>query len=805
MPSDSPLGPPLRPAFGAPGIQPRWTRGAKDAVGTAYSASSRLWFTLAQGVITEVYYPTIDQPQIRDLQYLVSDGKALFHDERRETATDLQPLAPDALGYRVINSDPGGAYRLVKEVICDPHQSCLLVDTTFEPRDPQRAFHLYALLSPHLAVGGWGNNLRATEIAGRRMLVAYKDGVWLALGATAPLARLSCGYVGRSDGWTDLADDFRMDWEFDAALDGNVAGMAEIDLSKTAHFTLGLAFGNSLHSAANTLLQSLDAPFADARARFLEQWERAGARLETLAGESGDQGALYRRSVHLIQAHEDKTYPGAIIAAMSIPWGEVKSDDDLGGYHLVWTRDMVKSATGLLAAGLPETARRALVYLATSQRPDGGFYQNFWIDGRPYWTGEQLDETAFPIILAARLDQMGALQGFDPYLMVLRAAGYLINFGPVTPEERWEECSGYSPSTLAAVIAGLACAAGFARQRGDGAAAEFIRDYADFLNAHIEDWTVTTQGTLVPGISRHYLRILPVRPGQAVPDGGKDNAVLRLANRGPGERSEFPAREIVDGGFLELVRYGIRPPDDPIIVDSVRVVDRILKFDTPFGPCWRRYNHDGYGQGNDGSPYNGWGQGRSWPLLTGERGHYELAAGRSPDPYLRALEAFAHGTGLLPEQVWDRPDLPEKFMFFGRPTGSAMPLMWAHSEYIKLLRSKRDGRVRDFIPEVAARYARGGAPRSVSEFWSFNYPLASAPAGGAVTIVAGAPFILHWSLDGWVTTHDSAATDTSLGVSFARVALPAAQRAPLRFTFHWTRPDRWEGRDFTIAVQSQGA
>jgi len=790
-----------RPAFGAPGIEPRWTRGAKDAVGTAYSAASRLWFTIARGVITEVYFPTIDHPQIRDLQYLVSDGHSLFHDERRNTASEISPIAPEALGYRVANRDLGGAYQITKQIIADPHQSCLLIATEFEALGvPADRLRLFALLAPHLDVGGWHNNLRVAELAGRKMLIAYKNDTWLALGATVPFLRCSCGYVGTSDGWTDLAEDFRMDWQFDCALDGNVAAIAEMDLSQRRDFTLGLAFGDSMHSAVNTLLQALDLPFAEQRSRFAAQWERAAAHRLDLSEESGDGGALFRRSVQLIQAHEDKSYPGAIIASMSIPWGETKSDDDLGGYHLVWTRDMVKSATGLLAAGFTETPRRALIYLATSQREDGGFFQNFWIDGRPYWRGEQLDEAAFPIILASRLERLQALGDFDPYPMVLRAAGFLMAFGPVTPQERWEECSGYSPSTLAALIAALASAADMARARGDAATAALIQNYADFINAHLEGWTVTHHGTLVPGIARHFIRILPVKPGAAEPEGPYEEAQVELMNRGPNEQRFFPAREVVDAGFLELVRYGIRRADDPIIVDSVRVIDAVLRFDMPYGPVWRRYNHDGYGQRNDGSAYQGWGQGRSWPLLTGERGHYELARGRSPEPYIRAMERFASGAELLPEQVWDRPDLPEKFMFFGRPTGSAMPLLWAHSEYIKLLRSRRDSQVFDRLPSAAARYGAGLAPKQPVEFWTFNYPNPRVPAGGTVCIPARAPFLVHWSADEWRTVHDTTAVATALGLYAAHINVPPGGKGTLRFTFYWTADHRWEGRDFAMAI-----
>ncbi|MBP2687715.1 MAG: glycoside hydrolase 15-related [Deltaproteobacteria bacterium] len=502
-------------------------------------------------------------------------------------------------------------------------------------------------------MGGWGNNGRVVEIAGRKILTAEKDGVWLALGATAPFSRLSCGFVGRSDGWTDLAVDYRMDWEFGRATDGNIALTGELDLGGRREFTVGLAFGDGLHNAATTLLESLATPFTEHRERYAEQWNRSCRQLLPLDKSASDGGDLYHGSYSLLLAHEDKTYPGAFIASLSIPWGESKGDDDRGGYHLVWTRDMVNTATGLLAAGNTESPLRALIYLAVSQDEDGGFSQNFWIDGESYWRGIQLDEVAFPILLAWRLLRKGDLGNFDPYPMVMGAARYLILHGPATQQERWEEAAGYSPSTIASNIAALVCAASFARERGDGATAAFLEEYADFLECHVEAWMVTTAGTLVPGIRRHYIRILPVDVNDPFPPEDPNLGLLALANRPPGSRWRFPAKEIVDGGFLELVRYGIRKADDPLIVDSLRVLDAVLKVDTPVGPCWRRYNHDGYGQREDGGPFVAYGKGRAWPLLTGERGHYELAAGRSPGPYLRAMEGFASPTGLLPEQVWD--------------------------------------------------------------------------------------------------------------------------------------------------------
>ena len=628
---------------------------------------------------------------MRDLQFLVTDGESFFHDERRNFVGQIDCISEAALGFEVIKREKEGRYSIHKTVLGDPHQNCLLVRARLEaPPELLAKLRMYILCAPHLEIGGWHNNGEVLEKRGHKVLVAHKGNTWLVLGATAPFTECSCGYVGVNDGWTDLAHDYCLDWQYQAALDGNIALTGGLDLSRGTEFTVGLAFGTTRHDALSSLAQSLSIPFEQIRETFIRQWQRTSRRFALAAGCGNSK--LFERSVNLLLAHEDKAYPGAMIASLSIPWGEEKSDEELGGYHLVWTRDMVKSVSALLAVGDLSTPLRSLIYLAVSQREDGGFYQNFWIDGRPYWQGVQLDEVAFPVILAWRLWKHGALANFDPYEMVRRACGFLIREGPVTAQDRWEEASGYSPSTLAVHITALICAAEFFADRGDQATAEFVRDYADFLESHIERWTVTTQGTLVPGISRHYIRINPADIAHCA-DEDPNCGTLILANQPPGDRFRFPAKEIVDAGFLELVRYGIRSADDAIIKDSLRVVDAVLKVDTPFGPCWRRYNHDGYGEREDGGSYKYWGRGRAWPLLTGERGHYELARGRDAGPYLSALEKFSQGIGLIPEQVWDGPALPSKHFRFGGGTGAAMPLLWAHAEYLKLQRSAADGKI----------------------------------------------------------------------------------------------------------------
>ena len=747
--------PEQKQAFGWPGTEPRWTNGAKDGVGTAYAASSRIWFTFWDGIVTEVYHPTVDRPQLRDLQYLITD----------------------------------------------PHLACVLQQTKLTGDESfLSTLRLHALCAPHLEVGGWGNNGSVVRVAGRTVLIAERKGTWLALAATVPFSRASCGYVGISDGWTDLHGNFQMDWEFDSAPDGNIALTGELDLAGAREFTLGLAFGNSQHHAISTLFQSLSTPFAEHSERYAEQWARSSDCALPLEKASGDGGNLYRTSFSLLRAHEDKSYPGAFIASLAIPWGEAVGDEDQGGYHLVWTRDMVNSANAMLAAGDRATPLRALIYLNVSQKESGGFAQNFWIDGEPYWRGIQLDEVAFPILLAWRLKRENALQDFDPYPLVLRAAAYLVRHGPVTPQERWEEVSGYSPSTLASNIAALICAACFAREIGDEGTAKYLEEYADFLECHVESWTVTTQGTLLPGVTRHYIRILPERPDNPCPDEDPNQGNVTIANLQPGARNVFQAKEVVDAGFLELVRHGIRRADDPIVVDSLKVVDTVLKVDTPSGPCWRRYNHDGYGQRDDGGAFVGWGHGRAWPLLTGERGHYELAAGHDTKPFVLAMEGLASNTGLLPEQAWDAPDQPEVHMFRGRPTGSAMPLMWAHAEYIKLLRSVRDAKVSDLIPDVAARYLCVRSDRQLFEVWKFTRQVRSVKHGYVLRIQALASFRLHWSDDEWQTAKDTPSSGNVLGVDFADIPIIATQSAPIRFTFFWTGSNSWEGRDFMVSI-----
>lgn len=789
-------------AFGAPGDQPRWTHADKDGIGTALSTGGRVWFTIWRGALTEIFYPRVDHPQMRDLEFLFADGNGTFIEEKRDLDYQIERMEPSQ-GYKVSRRDPQGRFSLTKEVIVEPSRPCVLMHAAIQGDDKfLQTLKTYVLCAPHLDNGGEGNNAFVVEVSGRELLVAQKENRWLALGASCLFSRLSCGYVGQSDGYTDVAKHHKMEFEFDEAKNGNVALTGELDLSKGREFTIGIAFGETLPSSVSVLFQSLGVPYQEQRKIFIDQWAGASDGRKSLEKASSDNGRLFHSSYNLLLTHEDKLYQGAFVASLANPWGEARNDKEgQGGYHLVWTRDMVQSAMGLLAAGNTDAPLRTLIYLAAMQEEDGSLPQNFWVDGNAFWKGMQLDEVAFPVLLAWRLHQLKLLGKFNPQVMVKRAIAFLLHSGPVTGEERWEEASGYSPSTLAVIISAFICAASFARAEEDNSTAEFLESYADFLRSHLEEWTVTTKGSLVPGLSRYFVRLNPAKPGEVAGAGAVDEVELKLTSRAPGAPQSYPARDVVDAGFLQLVRYGVLSPDDPLISDSLRAVDATLKVDTPSGPCWHRYNHDGYGQKPDGGPYTGWGKGRAWPLLTGERGHYEVAAGHDCRALIHAVEQFANGTCLLPEQIWDEADLPKAQLYCGKPTGSANPLLWAHSEYVRLLRSAQDRKVFDLIPEVAARYAKG-KPNSKVEFWLPKHPMRQIWREHTIRICASDPFRLRWSTDQWKTWTDSQSHATGVGGEYFDIA-PTDFQSTVEFTFFWTSRGQWEGRNYQIEAHEE--
>jgi glucoamylase len=796
---------PMRNAPGGPGIPPRWTSSAKSGIGTALNQHSKVWFTLSHGILNEIYFPRVDQACTRDMGFIVTDGVAFFSEEKRHCVYENKPFEAGVPAYELINTCNGGRYRIHKEILSDPYRNVVLQKVRFEPLEGKLSdYHLYALLSPHLANGGSGNTGWVGDYKGFPMFFAEHNGVTLALGSSTQWKRMSVGFVGASDGWQDLSQHFQMEWEYNRAEAGNIAFTGEIDLNACGgEFVLALGFGGIWSEAGQQARSSLFEDPSEIRQHYVAQWKNWQDKLITL-DQPQRQNDLYRTSMAVLRAHESKDFLGGIIASLSIPWGFDKGDEDLGGYHLVWPRDLVETAGALLAGGAVTDAVRVLRYLEATQEADGNWAQNMWLDGRSYWSGIQMDETAFPILLLDLLrreapQSLGNLQRWWP--MARSAAGFILRNGPVTQQDRWEEDGGYSPFTLAAEISALLAAADIADLTGNSEIAQTLREAADAWNDNIERWVYATGGDLAQQLSveGYYVRIAPpVTDSAASPTQG----FVPIKNRPPGENLER-AFHIVSPDSLALVRFGLRAPDDPRILNTLRVIDALLSVELPQGPCWYRYNGDGYGEHKDGSAFNGTGIGRPWPLLAGERAHYALAAGHrdEAEALLTVMENSTAGhSRLIPEQGWDSADIPALELFRGKPTGSACPLVWAHSEYVKLRRSIRDGKIFDQPPQTVKRYLVDKPTRQIFG-WRFNNKARTVPRGKTLRIVLLSAASVHWSVDGWKTSRDSNTRDTGLGIFI--LDLPTASLPPggvVVFTFFWPKENRWEGSDYSVAV-----
>jgi glucoamylase len=815
---------------------PRWTSGNKAAVGSAYSPCP-VWFTLTGGVVSEVYFPRTDMPQIRDVQLLVTDGKSFFHDGWRSYDVQYETIAVGVPGYVMTCKAKGQPYQIVYEVITAANTSCLLMQTRIQvlpgaPAGFLKSLHVYVLVAPHIDGTTDRNNGYVGQTSYGKVLLANVDDKWLAVGASVPFLKCSASHSGVNDGWQDIVGQRRlMTYEYNVAENGAIALTGELDISKTQDFVLCLAFGQDAFDVAkandlsrlrseapaarNALLYGLGTDFETFEKRYIKDWQ---TEVSTLVAPDPNvvhhQDRLYQMSRAVLLMHEDQTYDGAFVASLSIPWGENTGDHEGGGYHLVWPRDMSQTIGALFYAGEYEAALRGLRFLAVSQQNNGSLFQNFLVDGTPTGQQLQLDEVAFPILHAYRMHRAGKLVNrFDPLPFVIGCAATIVWRGPKTEGERWEEKSGYSPSTLASNIAALVCAGALIRELANNQAlAIFFEEYADFLERHLEAWTTTRNGTISQsGVKHHYIRISDKEDPETAQVSGSSGQ--------PG----CAAKDMVDAGFLELVRYGIRRADDPLIVDSVKVVDEILAVNfAPDGSepriCFHRYNHDGYGQKENGHPWknypgdSGDGIGGPWPLFAGERAHYEIALGGNPELYLRSFESFATQIGLFPEQVWkfdpkvvDLPDSTSLLLERSGPTGAAVPLVWAHAEYVKLIHSLEKGKVLDLIPEVKRRYIeRNPAPTARVEFWTFQRkddPV-KVRRGQVIRIPADRPFQFRWTNDAWQNVNDLQSTPSVVD----RIHVLELDTTPLvgpqiDFTFYWPTDGRWEGRNFVILVE----
>ncbi|MGO9757415.1 MAG: glycoside hydrolase family 15 protein [Roseiarcus sp.] len=769
----------------APFAHPTWASARKDMVGASLG-SSRLWFTVAEGVVTEVYYPRIDIPQIKDLGFIVADDRGFWVELRRNANYRTTLSSPGVPAVEIEHRHPRFVFTL--RICPSQRRDVLLLRYRLEG---DAALRPYALLAARLGGDAQNNMASVAAYNGRAVLWAEQGPFGLALSAVDPHGadawrRCSVGCLEASDGWQDFNRNGRMAWRYETAGPGAVALMGELP----AEATLALGLATSKEAAATLAVSALMEDFAvawDAQCRAWQGWLSEGRRPALRE----DIDRALSLSAAVLKVHQDRTYCGAAVASLSVPWGD--SSQSRGGYHLVWSRDLVETAGALVAMEAYADARDILRYLIATQQPDGHWFQNQWLGGAAFWQGVQLDEAAFPILLASALREKNALGGVPAAEAVRRAAGFIARQGPATGQDRWEEDAGINVFTLAVAIAALVEASAFL----EGEARAFALRLADYWNAEAERWTFVADTPLARrfGVSGYYIRTFPADAQRRKQALAEPLPIKNLASD-----PDLPANAQVATDFLQLVRYGLRSADDPRIRDSLKVVDGLLRTETPSGPVWHRYNNDGYGEHDDGAPFDGAGRGRGWPLLTGERGHYALSAGGDVLPYLEAMMAMSSPLGLIPEQVWDSEPIAERDLKPGKPSGSAMPLVWAHSEFIKLCHSHALGRPVDRPAAAWSRYG-GVRPKIDYAIWGPNVRRRRLRAGDTLTIALKAPARVHWGVNGWKEIRDADTRDTGLGVHVADLPVAALTAGEtIEFTFLWLDTQTWEGRDHAVRV-----
>jgi glucoamylase len=683
-------------APGAPGAASDWVTGDKDGFGTARGTTSKVWYTLHNGELSEIYYPRIDTPSTRDTQLVVTDGRTFTDREATDTVHQVRLLDSKSLTYQQTDRAKSGKYVITKTYVTDPRRSTVLVDVGFRSLTGHR-YRVYVLHDPALTMTG-DDDTGATQ---RGALVATDGTNSDAVVASTGFRKTSSGYLGTSDGWTDLARDHHLDWTYTAGQPGNVVQIGETRLTGLRghqHLTLAIGFATTTSAAISSARASLASGFSRSAHAYAAGWHRYLATLKPVPRSAKGWATEYHVSQMVLAASEDKTYRGGFVASPGRPWAWANVLQSLAVYHAVWSRDLYEIATALIAMGDRAAANRALDYLFNVQeRPDGSYPQNSRLSGEPVFGGLQMDEVSFPTVLAW---QLGRTSPSD-WDHVRRAEDFVIANGPATPGERWENAAGYSPATIAAEIAGLVTGARIARKNGDDTAARHYLQVADSWRAHLGRWTVTTNGPYSSG--PYFLRITS--------DGNANAGTkIQLSDGGP----LIDQRAVVDPSFLELVRLGVLRPDDRRIVNTLTVVDRKLGYSTGNGPFWHRASFDGYGEKSDGSEWeptptgSNITHGRGWPLLTGERGEYRLAAGLGAQRYLDTIaRSRDHSSWLLPEQVWDHQAPAGTGPRFrpGTPTFSATPLAWTHAQFIRLAWSIDKGAPVETPQPVACRYS----------------------------------------------------------------------------------------------------
>jgi glucoamylase len=815
-------GQPAVAAPGGPGTMSYFDLARKDCLGTARNATSKVWYTVAGGVLSDVYEPTIDNTDVQTLQYIVTDGST-FTDLQTRDMTYTVAADPSGMACTVTATSASHGYKLITTYITDPARDTVLMDTRLDATPGSHTamskLHLYARLDAHVngdGGGGTGSNENAggntgtidtstgspvpvvystntvTQAANR----SYAVPTYMALRPSSPSAAASVGYAGTaSDGLTQLAATHALT-SYGSAPNGHVTATEDVTPRHGDQVTLALGFGRTQAQAVATAGASLARPLRLTELAYLAGWAGYDLRLHrppsSFPGLSGAQASVLQRryylSANVIKSSEDKTFPGAIVASMASPWGQAVAAGTAvngkpvyyGSYREVFSRDLYEAFTGLLTDGDLATARAATLFLFNKQQlRNGQLPRNSLVNGAaaPDTGGNQLDETAYPILMALQSGLAGDATLWQQHIRP--AADFLVAMGPSFGSERWEEQSGYSPSTIAAEIAGLTAASVIAADHGDTARSQLYQATADHFQRTIKTWDVTTTGLDGP---RYFIRLSKT---------GDPNAPITysLGNGGP----TVDQRAVIDGGFQELVRLGELPASDSDVQASLGVLDKQISVSTPSGTGYYRYgtsatagSADGYGdcyqpsQTSCTTPGQPWpttdvGTGHLWPVLSGERAESDIATGNRAGAaaLLEAMARFSSGVGLVPEQAWEDPALAAS-PFGSDPTtasigftdgqaaGSASPLTWAQAQEARLILSTGAGHTLETPAVTTQRYVANPPPGAIAV-------TLTAPASGSAittpttavtgTTVAGAKVVVE-SLD--TTTGTPSTTGTAV-------------------------------------------
>jgi glucoamylase len=834
-------------APGGPGAMSYFDLARKDCVGTATGTASKVWYTVAGGVLSDTYEPTIDNTNVSTLQYIVTDGSSFTDLQTRDMSYTVS-ADPTGMACTVTATDAQHGYQLTTTYITDPGADTVLMHTRLSAAAGSgtnvAGLHLYARLDAHVNGNGGGGTQNAgansgvvTTSGGSAIPVvsstntvtdaanrSYAVPTYMALADSTPAPQASVGYAGTaSDGLTQL-DTSRALTPYPSAPDGHIVATQELAPGRDGTVTLALGFGRTQAGAVSTAQGSLSGPFALRELKYLAGWAAYDASLNRpparYPGEPASATARlaghYYLSANVLKASEDKTFPGAIVASLASPWGQaVPAGSDSGGepayfgsYREVFSRDLYEAFTGLLTDGDLATARDAVRFLFDRQQlADGAMPRNSLLNGQaaPDTGGLQLDEVAYPILM----DYQAGLSG-DAALWaghVRPAADFLVAHGPSDGNERWEEQAGYSPSTIAAEIAGLTAASAIAAGHGDQARARLYQATADYFQRSIKSWDVTTTG---PDAPRYFIRLSKT---------GDPNAAISysLGNGGP----TLDQRAVVDGGFQELVRLGELPVTDPDVKASLAVLDKQISVSTPSGTGYYRYGNDaamgsadGYGDcyqpsqttcPTTGAPWppTDTGTGHLWPNLSGERAESDLAAGSASgaQALLQAMINFSSGVGLVPEQAWENPDLAASpygsdpatasiGFTDGKAAGSASPLTWAQAQELRLIASLGTGRNVDTPAITTARYVTGGPPGSLPV--TITAPAQGSAVAASSTTVTG------------TTTPGSAVTVASANTTTGGPTSVTSSTAAADGSFSVTVPVSFGSNAITVTATAPG-